>query len=62
MIDSETEDRITASTAMLALDPAARTDRPKDDTEENTTLLPALTRATSDPAWDKDDSKGVNIV
>jgi hypothetical protein len=56
MVDIENEDWIVASTAILALDPAARTGRPKDDTEGNTALSPALTRATTAPAWDKDDT------
>jgi hypothetical protein len=42
MVDTETEDRIAASTAILALDPAAQTGRPKVDTEENTTLPPVV--------------------
>jgi hypothetical protein len=56
IINNETEDRIAASAAILALDPAARTGRPQDDTEEDTTLPPALTRATAAPAWDEDDT------
>jgi hypothetical protein len=56
MVDSETEDRIAASTTILALDPAAHTSRAKYDAEEDTTLPPALTRATAAPAWHEDDT------
>jgi hypothetical protein len=56
MINDETEDRNAASAAILALDPAVRTGRPKYDIEQGTTLPPALTRATAAPAWDEDDT------
>jgi hypothetical protein len=42
--------------AIFALDPAARTSRPKYDTEDDTQLPPALTCATAAPAWDDDDT------
>jgi hypothetical protein len=55
MVDSEA-DQITASTTILALDPAAQTGRPKDYTREKHTLPPALTHATAAPDWDEDDT------
>jgi hypothetical protein len=54
MINENTKDRNAASAVILALDPAAVTGRPKDDTKEDTTLPTALTRATAAPAWDED--------
>jgi hypothetical protein len=38
------------------IDSTARAGRPKDDTQYDTQLPPALTCATTDPAWDLDDT------